>query len=60
MELYISVLISVLSISVSLGLVGGYKIYKNIKENNVLIEKLKIVIVENIEVINRDRSAHQV
>jgi hypothetical protein len=60
MELYLSVLISVISISVSLGLVGGYNLYKNIKENEVLVEQLKIVIVENIEVITRDRSDHKV
>lgn len=60
MELYITVLISVLSVGGFISMFSGYKLYKSLKQDEKEIEILKIMIVDQIKTETRDRSVHQV
>jgi hypothetical protein len=60
MELYITVLISVLSVGGFISMISGYNLYKILKQNEKEMEILKIVIVDQLKAETRDRSVHQV
>jgi len=60
MELYITVLISVLSVGGFISMFSGYNLYKSLKQNEKEMEILKIVIVDQLKAETRDRSVHQV
>jgi hypothetical protein len=60
MELYITVLISVLSVGGFISMFSGYNLYKSLKQTEKEIEILKIVIVDQINTETRDRSVYQV
>lgn len=60
MELYITVLISVLSVGGFISMFSGYNLYKSLKQNEKEIEILKIMIVDQINTETRDRSVYQV
>ena len=60
MELYITVLISVLSVGGFISMFSGYNLYKSLKQDEKEIEILKIMIVDQIKTETRDRSVYQV
>ena len=60
MELYITVLISVLSVGGFISMFSGYNLYKSLKQDEKEIEILKIMIVDQINTETRDRSVYQV
>jgi hypothetical protein len=60
MELYITVLISVLSVGGFISMFSGYNLYKSLKQTEKEIEILKIMIVDQINTETRDRSVYQV
>jgi len=60
MELYLTILVSVLSVGGFISICSGYNFYKTIQQSEKEIEILKSVIVEYVNSDTRDRSGHQV